>query len=72
VFDNIEFIPKIEVALKMKKNERIAVRLPSKQREEIELLIQSGEFRNLSIAIRTALEEFLSPNCEGRDYFASE
>ena len=38
---------------------RIAVRLPSKQREKIEALISKGTFKNLSQVIRAALDEFL-------------
>ena len=43
-------------------NERIAIRLPSEQKEMIEELIHRGQYRNLSHAIRTALREFLSSN----------
>ena len=45
-----------------KQNERIAIRLPSEQREKIEELIHKGHYRNLSHAIRTALREFLMIN----------
>ena len=40
-------------------NERIALRLPSEQREKIESLIQQGKFQNLSEVVRTAIREFL-------------
>ena len=42
--------------------ERIALRLPSKQRQQIDELVESGKFKNLSEVIRTALKEFLSLN----------
>ena len=38
---------------------RIAVRLPSKQRQQIDRLVESGKFKNLSEVIRAALDEFL-------------
>ena len=45
----------------MKKNdERIAIRLPSEQREMLEQLIHENRFKNLSDLIRIALTEFLS------------
>jgi len=40
-------------------NERIALRLPSKQKQEIDELVDTGKFENLSVVIRTALKEFL-------------
>jgi Arc/MetJ-type ribon-helix-helix transcriptional regulator len=55
-----------------KNDERIAVRLPSEQREMIEQLIHKGQFKNLSHAIRTALKEFLSTIFQGSDCCASE
>jgi Arc/MetJ-type ribon-helix-helix transcriptional regulator len=38
---------------------RIALRLPSKERQQIEQLIREGKFRNISQVIRTALKQFL-------------
>ena len=38
---------------------RIAVRLPSKQRQQIDKLVNSGKFESLSEVIRASLEEFL-------------
>ena len=38
---------------------RIAIRLPSKQRQEIDELVQAGKFKNLSEVIRVALTNFL-------------
>ena len=40
-------------------DERIAFRLPSKQRQQIDKLVESGNFKNLSHVIRSALDEFL-------------
>ena len=39
---------------------RIAIRLPSKERQQIEQLIEAGRFKNISQAVRTALSEFLT------------
>ena len=38
--------------------ERIALRLSSKQRQQIDKLVHSGKFKNLSEVIRASLEEF--------------
>lgn len=38
--------------------ERIAVRLPSEQRQQINELIESGKFKNLSEVIRAAITDF--------------
>lgn len=43
---------------------RIALRLPTEEKQQIEQLVQKGKFRNLSEAIRTALKEFLEERCE--------
>jgi len=43
---------------------RIALRLPSKERQQIEQLIKEGKFRNISQVIRAALKEFLSKEGE--------
>jgi len=50
--------------------ERIAVRLASKQRQQINELIETGKFKNLSEVIRAALTDF----CEvkGEDFYASK
>jgi hypothetical protein len=39
---------------------RVALRLPSKERQQIEQLILEGKARNISNVIRAALKEFLS------------
>lgn len=41
---------------------RIAIRIAKKQRHEIDELVKSGAFKNLSQVIRTALNEFF---CNG-------
>ena len=38
---------------------RIAVRLPSKQRQQIDSLVKAGKYTNISQVIRAALDEFL-------------
>jgi len=38
---------------------RIALRLPTEEKQQLEQLIQKRKFRNLSEAIRAALKEFL-------------
>ena len=43
---------------------RIAIRLPSNERQQIEQLIREGKFRNISQVIRAALKEFLSKEGE--------
>ena len=40
--------------------ERIALRLPAKQRQQIDKLVESGKFENISHVIRSALDEFLN------------
>jgi len=39
---------------------RIAIRLPSKERQQIEQLIDEGKFKNISQMIREAVTLFLS------------
>ena len=43
---------------------RIAIRLPSKERQQIDALVESGKYKNLSQVIRAALKEFLSKEGE--------
>jgi len=38
---------------------RIALRLPSKEKEQIDKLVEAGKFKNLSHVIRIALRKFL-------------
>jgi Arc/MetJ-type ribon-helix-helix transcriptional regulator len=46
----------------MQNEKRIALRLPSEEREQIEQLIRTGNFKNISQVVRTALKEFLKSN----------
>jgi hypothetical protein len=41
---------------------RIALRLPTEEKQRLEELIEKGKFRNLSQVIRIALNEFLKKN----------
>jgi len=43
----------------MKHDSRIALRLPSNERRQIDKLVEAGKFKNLSDVIRAALKEFL-------------
>ena len=38
---------------------RIALRLPTEEKQRLEQLIQKGQFRSFSEAVRVALKEFL-------------
>ena len=50
---------------------RIAVRLPSKQRQQIDGLVKAGKYKNISEVIRSALKEFLSVKGKGENKSAS-
>jgi len=50
--------------------ERIAVRLPSKQRQQIAELIEIGKYKNLSEVIRAALTDFCK--LKGENHYASK
>ena len=56
----------IEMKLK-KHDQRIAIRLPSQQRERINQLILKGQNKNLSQFLRTAIQEFLTQTERGDD-----
>jgi len=45
--------------VKKTKNLRITVRIDEKYRKNVENLVESGKFKNISQVIRTALQEFL-------------
>lgn len=50
----------------MKKHDsRTALRLPHKQREQIDQLVAQGKFENLSHVIRAALADFLENQKDG-------
>jgi len=46
-------------------NSRIALRLPAKERRQIDKLVEQGQFKNLSQVIRAAVKEFL---CKKGDF----
>ena len=57
-FDNDLRFDKVYEMKQKKHQKRIAVRLPSEQRQQIEKFVDSGRFRNLSEVIRVALKQF--------------
>jgi len=58
-----DFYLRFDMVLKLKKvrnhDSRTALRLPRQQRQQIDKLVESGKFKNLSHVIRAALDEFL-------------
>ena len=46
--------------------ERVTLRIPEQQIEEVEQLVDSGEFPNRSEAIRSAVREMINEQSEGR------
>ncbi len=50
---------------------RIAVRLPTKQRQQIDGLVKAGKYKNISEVIRSALKEFLPAHGKGENKSAS-
>ena len=59
--------------MKQKKHEeRIAVRLSFKQRQEIENVVKDGKYKSISEVIRSALENFLHLNDNGGNKSASK
>ena len=57
---------------KQKFESRTALRLPSGERKRLDKLVESGEFRNISQILRTALKEFLSTYDNGGKDYAAE
>ena len=47
--------------------ERVTLRIPKQQVEEVEQMVDSGEFPNRSEAIRSAVREMLAEQDTGRD-----
>ncbi|MFB6096554.1 MAG: ribbon-helix-helix domain-containing protein [Haloferacaceae archaeon] len=47
--------------------ERVTLRIPKQQIEEVEQMVDSGEFPNRSEAIRSAVREMLNEQTESRD-----
>ena len=49
------------MVIKIKEHDsRIAIRLPSEEKKQIQALIEAGVFRNISQVLRAALSEFLT------------
>jgi Arc/MetJ-type ribon-helix-helix transcriptional regulator len=46
--------------------ERVTLRIPKQQIEEVEQMVETGEFPNRSEAIRSAVREMLSEQDESR------
>ncbi|MFC4248892.1 ribbon-helix-helix domain-containing protein [Natribaculum luteum] len=46
--------------------ERVTLRIPKQQIEEVEQLVDSGEFPNRSEAIRSAVREMINEQNDGR------
>ena len=47
--------------------ERVTLRIPKQQIEEVEQLVDTGEFPNRSEAIRSAVREMLNEHDSGRN-----
>ena len=47
--------------------ERVTLRIPKQQIEEVEQMVDSGEFPNRSEAIRSAVREMLAEQDTGRE-----
>ena len=46
--------------------ERVTLRIPKQQIDEVEQLVETGEFPNRSEAIRSAVREMINEQQEGR------
>ena len=46
--------------------ERVTLRIPKQQIDEVEQLVETGEFPNRSEAIRSAVREMINEQSEGR------
>ncbi|WP_290818550.1 ribbon-helix-helix domain-containing protein [Halovivax sp.] len=46
--------------------ERVTLRIPKQQIEEVEQLVETGEFPNRSEAIRSAVREMINEQQDGR------
>ena len=46
--------------------ERVTLRIPKQQIEEVEQMVETGEFPNRSEAIRAAVRDMLNEQSEGR------
>ncbi|WP_435196012.1 ribbon-helix-helix domain-containing protein [Natronomonas sp. EA1] len=48
--------------------ERVTLRIPKQQIEEVERMVDTGEFPNRSEAIRSAVRDMINEQTEGRDH----
>ena len=48
--------------------ERVTLRIPKQQIEEVEQMVETGEFPNRSEAIRSAVRDMLKEQGRGRDH----
>jgi Arc/MetJ-type ribon-helix-helix transcriptional regulator len=51
----------------MQTMERVTLRIPKQQIEEVEQMVETGEFPNRSEAIRSAVREMLNEQRENRE-----
>ena len=47
--------------------ERVTLRIPKQQIEEVERMVETGEFPNRSEAIRSAVREMITEQGDGRE-----
>jgi Arc/MetJ-type ribon-helix-helix transcriptional regulator len=47
--------------------ERVTLRIPKQQIEEVEQMVETGEFPNRSEAIRSAVREMINEQADDRD-----
>ena len=52
--------------------ERVTLRIPKQQIEEVEQMVETGEFPNRSEAIRSAVREMLNEQSENRERAAGK
>ena len=52
--------------------ERVTLRIPKQQIEEVEQMVETGEFPNRSEAIRSAVRDMLNEQAESRDTSSSK
>jgi Arc/MetJ-type ribon-helix-helix transcriptional regulator len=52
--------------------ERVTLRIPKQQIEEVEQMVETGEFPNRSEAIRSAVREMINEQGEGRERTSSK
>jgi Arc/MetJ-type ribon-helix-helix transcriptional regulator len=52
--------------------ERVTLRIPKQQIEEVERMVETGEFPNRSEAIRSAVRDMINEQADGRDSSSSK